>query len=70
MATAKLATVIHFYTTPKELREMANHLEERWAKAIAGQEVPKYDTYQGLVVWIDQEEMYKQKAERQRTVER
>jgi hypothetical protein len=72
MATANqnVRLVTHWYTTPKELRAIADHLEAKWRIATVGQEVPKYDTYRDMVVVIDQEAMHEQEAELRRTVER
>lgn len=50
-----------WYTTPTELRELANRLEAAWKKAAWGQDVPsefQYGNEVGIRVMIDQEKMH------------
>lgn len=49
MATAQQAALILVYTTPAELRQIANVLEARWKAVKMGQEVPSY-----ILVWEGQ----------------
>lgn len=61
----KSVQVIRFFTTPTELREIANILEQAFAKTKLGEEVPKYvkQHYDGgteLHLICKQEEMHRQ----------
>lgn len=58
----RIGKLIVFWTTPNELRLIADNLERQWSKAKIGGEIPKHieyaPDYSELQFKIDQEKIY------------
>lgn len=64
MGMLRKVNFVEFFTTPEELRRLADRLDEMWKSASLGDDVPRatvhYDTENRLDLVIDQEGMYAQ----------